>query len=821
MRSEMLVPGFFAVLLVLFGVGVASLSDDGQTLLAIKMGVVAIVGTPGYDVLSSWNAESDPCRWLKVEWDSPPSCQVVTALHLTNLGLNGTLPDSLGMLRGLTTLDLSNNDFYGEIAAGISNATGLTSLDLSNNKLTGSIPAELGKLQNLHVLRLGGNTLDAVPDLRNLTNLKELDLSVNALTGPIPLWIGDLKHVEILRLNSNGLNGYIPDNLGNSTSLAVVDLSFNQLSGNISGGICKGGNLTWIDLSNNSLVGGIPDETSMCKKLQRLRLGNNFLAGDFPASLSNLPMLAFLELGGNKFQGEIPVVLGGISKLQSLNLEGNLFTGAIPEKLGALVNLQALNLGNNKLTGGIPAALFDNGQLLTLQLSHNELSGPIPSNVNNLTNLEQLVLNDNQLSGAIPSTIGGLTKVLRVDLSNNAFTGSIPPEFGDLNKQYTLNLSGNYLTGSIPRTLGKLTKLNNLDLSNNQLSGPVPPELTEMLVLIKLDLSNNRLTGALPLFRIPDLDKSNFGGNPGLCNPGSLDVDLPQCDDFDSTSDGGGGNSAKRIGRDFGFAVTGVLFSIGSTLACVWLYRRMNPLSGWRSAVVDPAAFPAVGSFFTNVYDRDRVNFDEMLQKSVADENVLGVNRFTTLYRAANKEGLYSDLNVKLLRVDSPIVEHYRRKRPELEKVLQTEYLEHRNIMKPLGYILHDESLYVLHGHVPNGVLRQRLSSKYEKMNWGVRYNIALGVARGISHLHDDGQTPVIHLDITSENIFLSASFEPVLGDAELVEVIESSRPQKNITTVAGSIGYIAPGVNISDRWPLPHVMSLQVRWCAIGYLMV
>jgi len=54
---------------------------------------------------------------------------------------------------------------------------------------------------------------------------------------------------------------------------------------------------------------------------------------------------------------------------------------------------------------------------------------------------------------------------------------------------------------------------------------------------------------------------------------------------------------------------------------------------------------------------------------------------------------------------------------------------------------------------MPNGNLFQALHRRIK--DWYQRYKIALGDAKGIAYLHDDGSPPIIHRDIKSSDILL------------------------------------------------------------------
>ncbi|KAK9156015.1 hypothetical protein Sjap_003495 [Stephania japonica] len=57
-------------------------------------------------------------------------------------------------------------------------------------------------------------------------------------------------------------------------------------------------------------------------------------------------------------------------------------------------------------------------------------------------------------------------------------------------------------------------------------------------------------------------------------------------------------------------------------------------------------------------------------------------------------------------------------------------------------------------------------------LNWSTRYQIAVGSARGLAHLHDKCRDYIIHCDIKPENILLDADFTPKLASFGLAMLI-------------------------------------------------
>jgi hypothetical protein len=136
------------------------------------------------------DARQDPCS-CRVKQYSPIACKDgdITKIELPNNLLEGTIPNEIGQLEGLTNLDLFQNQLRGTIPAEqIGKLSNLTYLGLHNNKLSGSIPTEIGKLAKLTYLLLDHNKLSgSIPtEIGQLANLPGLILRDNMLAGRVP-----------------------------------------------------------------------------------------------------------------------------------------------------------------------------------------------------------------------------------------------------------------------------------------------------------------------------------------------------------------------------------------------------------------------------------------------------------------------------------------------------------------------------------------------------------------------------------------------------------------------------------------------------------
>nr|GMC68846.1 protein TOO MANY MOUTHS [Ipomoea batatas] len=111
-------------------------------------------------------------------------------MDLSRNRLSGRIPDSIDALKNIILMDLSYNSITGPIPTTLKNLDFLQALllTLSNMNLQGSIPESLAKLPKIRVLHLDGNQFNgSIPaSFGELDGLSELRLDSNQLTGAVP-----------------------------------------------------------------------------------------------------------------------------------------------------------------------------------------------------------------------------------------------------------------------------------------------------------------------------------------------------------------------------------------------------------------------------------------------------------------------------------------------------------------------------------------------------------------------------------------------------------------------------------------------------------
>lgn len=78
------------------------------------------------------------------------------------------------------------------------------------------------------------------------------------------------------------------------------------------------------------------------------------------------------------------------------------------------------------------------------------------------------------------------------------------------------------------------------------------------------------------------------------------------------------------------------------------------------------------------------------------------------------------------------------------------------------------------------------------------RYNIAVQAAHGLCYLHHDCSPLIVHRDVKSNNILLDSTFHAHVADFGLAKLFQDTGKTESMSSIAGSYGYIAPGMSLS-----------------------
>ncbi|XP_043690437.1 receptor-like protein 4 [Telopea speciosissima] len=123
-----------------------------------------------------------------------------------------------------------------------------------------------------------------------------------------------------------------------------------QFDGNSSKWVIDG-----LGLDTQGLRGFLPNNISQLLHLQSINLSGNSILGAIPSSLGTITGLQILDLSYNFFNGSIPESLGSLTSLEILNLNSNMLSGRVPAALGGrLLHRASFNFTTNAGLCGIP-----------------------------------------------------------------------------------------------------------------------------------------------------------------------------------------------------------------------------------------------------------------------------------------------------------------------------------------------------------------------------------------------------------------------------------------------------------------------------------
>ncbi|KAL3631404.1 hypothetical protein CASFOL_024388 [Castilleja foliolosa] len=120
--------------------------------------------------------------------------------------------------------------------------------------------------------------------------------------------------------------------------------------------------------------------------------------------------------------------------------------------------------------------------------------------------------------------------------------------------------------------------------------------------------------------------------------------------------------------------------------------------------------------------------------------------------------------------------------------------VQHRNVVNLLGYCVHGPEKLLVYQYVANESLDKLLfePEKREVLDWKRRYDIILGIAKGLLYLHEESHCRIIHRDIKASNILLDDKWVPKISDFGMARLYPEDQTHVN-TRVAGTNGYMAP----------------------------
>ncbi|CAN1232291.1 Cysteine-rich receptor-like protein kinase 6 [Linum perenne] len=259
----------------------------------------------------------------------------------------------------------------------------------------------------------------------------------------------------------------------------------------------------------------------------------------------------------------------------------------------------------------------------------------------------------------------------------------------------------------------------------------------------------------------------------------------PPSDGNNSTNGDGKSCSYSYAGKNSKRIVTLVIIPVLASVAVVVLISAVIYLFlHARASSINPADGGEIRGksflFSLDALKTATMDFDS--------ENKLGEGGFGPVYKGNLPDG--QDIAVKRLSTSSKL-------NPEdlRTEVMLIAKLMHKNLVRLLGFCFEEEEKMLVYEYLPNGSLDEILHDPNRRfdLDWGTRYKIITGIARGMLYLHEDSQLTIIHRGLKSSNILLDASMTPKIADFGLARVFLGSEGTQIAETKVEISGYMAP----------------------------
>uniref|UniRef100_A0A0E0NAA9 Protein kinase domain-containing protein n=1 Tax=Oryza rufipogon TaxID=4529 RepID=A0A0E0NAA9_ORYRU len=211
-----------------------------------------------------------------------------------------------------------------------------------------------------------------------------------------------------------------------------------------------------------------------------------------------------------------------------------------------------------------------------------------------------------------------------------------------------------------------------------------------------------------------------------------------------------------------------------------WDYQRRATRQQSSQHNDDPSGDMNITKFTYKELSRVTENF--------SPSNKIGEGGFGSVYKGKLRNG-------KLVAVKVLSLESRQGAKEFLNELMAISNVSHENLVKLYGYCVEGNQRILVYNYLENNSLAQTLlgyGHSNIQFNWATRVNICVGIARGLTYLHEVVNPHIVHRDIKASNILLDKDLTPKISDFGLAKLLPPDASHVS-TRVAGTLGYLAP----------------------------
>ncbi|PIA35957.1 hypothetical protein AQUCO_03400093v1 [Aquilegia coerulea] len=199
-----------------------------------------------------------------------------------------------------------------------------------------------------------------------------------------------------------------------------------------------------------------------------------------------------------------------------------------------------------------------------------------------------------------------------------------------------------------------------------------------------------------------------------------------------------------------------------------------------------------------------RYSYSEIKKMTNSFKNTLGQGGYGSVFQGKlNRDGRL--VAVKVLNESKGNGEDF------INEVATIGRTNHVNVVSLLGYCTEGTKRALVYEFMPNGSLERFIyndkmsTSNATTLGWDKRYQITLGIARGLEYLHCRCNTRILHFDIKPHNILLDQDFCPKISDFGLAKLCPTKESIVSMVGARGTMGYIAPEISCRNLGGVSH----------------